>query len=195
MGFPKRYAEIAARARVPAGFLVAVLFVALARPTWLSLAIGGAIAMVGLALRAWAAGHLAKYERLSTSGPFAHLRNPLYLGTLIVGSGFAVAGAHVGIGVLLVAFFVMLYLPVIEEEENYLRKKFPEYTEYQQRVPRLWPRLSRQGSSRNRFRSDLYLRNQEYQALAGFLAVKGRHTPAVGARHAGMPYPLMTRKA
>jgi hypothetical protein len=99
------------------------------------------------------------------------VRNPLYLGTLIVGAGFAVAGAHVGIGVSLVAFFVMLYLPVIEEEEKYLRNKFPEYGAYERHVPRLWPRMSRQGCSRNRFRSDLYVRNQEYQALAGFLAV------------------------
>jgi protein-S-isoprenylcysteine O-methyltransferase Ste14 len=171
MGFPKRYAELAARSRVPAGFLVAVAFLAMAGPSWASLAAGAAIALLGLALRAWAAGHLAKYESLSTSGPFAYLRNPLYAGTLTVGVGFAVAGARVGIGLLLVAFFVMLYLPVIEEEENYLRKKFPQYAEYERRVPRLWPKLARPGSPRARFRWDLYVRNQEYQALAGFLVV------------------------
>jgi protein-S-isoprenylcysteine O-methyltransferase Ste14 len=171
MGFPKRYAELAARWRVPAGFAIAIAFLAMARPTWPSLAAGGAIALFGLALRAWAAGHLAKYERLSTSGPFAHLRNPLYVGTLTVGVGFAVAGAHLGIGLLLVAFFVLLYLPVIEEEESYLRKKFPDFAAYERRVPRLWPRFSREGASRERFRFDLYTRNQEYQAFAGFLVV------------------------
>jgi protein-S-isoprenylcysteine O-methyltransferase Ste14 len=171
MGFPKRYAELAARSRVPAGFLVAVAFLAMACPSWASLAAGAAIALLGLALRAWAAGHLAKYESLSTSGPFAYLRNPLYAGTLTVGVGFAVAGARVGIGLLLVAFFVMLYLPVIEEEENYLRKKFPQYAEYERRVPRLWPKLARPGSPKARFRWDLYVRNQEYQAFAGFLVV------------------------
>lgn len=171
MGFPKRYAEIAARSRVPAGFAVVVVFLAMARPSWFSLAAGAAIAVLGLALRAWAAGHLAKYEKLSTSGPFAHLRNPLYVGTLIVGAGFAVAGARLGIGLLLVAFFVMLYLPVIEEEESYLRQKFPEYAAYERHVPRLWPKLSRQGSPGACFRLDLYVRNQEYQAFAGFLVV------------------------
>jgi len=172
MGFPKRYAELAARARVPAGFVVAVAFLAMARPSWASLAAGGTIALLGLALRAWAAGHLAKYECLSTSGPFAHVRNPLYAGTLIVGVGFALAGARVGIGLLLVAFFVMLYLPVIEEEESYLRQKFPEYAAYERRVPRLWPKLSRERfSSGARFRFALYARNQEYQALAGFLVM------------------------
>jgi protein-S-isoprenylcysteine O-methyltransferase Ste14 len=171
MGFPKRYAEIAARVRVPLGFAVVIVFLAMARPSWRSLVAGATIAVLGLALRAWAAGHLAKYESLSTSGPFAYLRNPLYLGTLIVGAGFAVAGARPGIGLVLVAFFVMLYLPVIEEEENYLRQRFPAYAEYERRVPRLWPRLARERSSDARFRFDLYLRNQEYQALAGFLAV------------------------
>jgi protein-S-isoprenylcysteine O-methyltransferase Ste14 len=171
MGFPKRYAEVAARSRVPAGFAVAIAFLIMARPNWPSLAAGATIAVFGLALRAWAAGHLAKYESLSTSGPFAHLRNPLYVGTLVVGSGFAVAGAHLGIGLLLVAFFVMLYLPVIEEEESYLREKFPEYAQYERRVPRLWPRLAAENTPRARFRLELYLRNQEYQALAGFLAV------------------------
>ena len=171
MGFPKRYAEVAARLRVPAGFAVAIVFWAMARPSWASLAIGGTIAVFGLALRAWAAGHLAKYERLSTSGPFAHLRNPLYAGTLVVGAGFALAGAHLGIGLLLVAFFVLLYLPVIEEEESYLRQKFPEYAQYERRVPRLWPRLAVEDTSKAHFRFDLYLRNQEYQAFAGFLAV------------------------
>ena len=171
MGFPKRYAELAARSRVPAGFAVAAAFLAMARPTAPSLAAGAAIALLGLGLRAWAAGHLAKYESLSTSGPFAYLRNPLYVGTLTVGAGFAVAGARAGIGLLLVAFFVTLYLPVIEEEESYLRTKFPEYAEYERRVPRLWPRLARGHPPGARFRFDLYLRNQEYQALAGFLVV------------------------
>lgn len=171
MRFPKRYAEIAARSRVPAGFVVAVVFLALSRPTWASLAAGGGIALLGLALRAWAAGHLAKYERLSTSGPFAYLRNPLYVGTLIVGVGFAVAGAHLGIGLLLIAFFLLLYLPVIEEEESYLRDKFPGYAEYASRVPRLWPKRTALAPSQVKFQWDLYTRNQEYQAFAGFLVV------------------------
>ena len=72
---------------------------------------------------------------------------------------------------MLVAFFVLLYLPVIEEEENYLLRKFPEYAAYRERVPRLWPRFSSQGARRAPFRFDLYKRNQEYQALLGYLIV------------------------
>ena len=171
MGFPKRYAELAARTRVPAGFLVAVLFLALARPSWPSLAMGGGVALLGMALRAWAAGHLAKYQKLSTSGPFAHLRNPLYAGTMIVGLGFAISGARIGIGVLLVLFFALFYLPVIEEEERYLRSRFPDFAEYEKRVPRFWPKLRAQHANGAPFRFALYRQNREYQALAGFLLV------------------------
>lgn len=169
MVFPKGYAEFAARWRVAFGFAVATLFLYLARPTCVSLIAGLAIGCAGMALRAWAAGHLAKYESLAISGPFAYTRNPLYLGTLLVGVGFAVAGAHIGIGIVLVAFFVLFYLPVIEEEESYLVEKFPGYREYRERVPRLWPSLRPRYQSAGPVQPGLYTRNREYQALVGFL--------------------------
>ena len=117
MAFPKQYAEFAARARVPLGFVIVALFLWLARPTMLSLIVGGLVALDGLLIRAWAAGHLRKNQELAVSGPYAYVRNPLYVGTLTVGIGFAVAGAHPAIGLALVVFFLALYLPVIEEEE------------------------------------------------------------------------------
>jgi protein-S-isoprenylcysteine O-methyltransferase Ste14 len=169
MAFPKGYAEFVARRRVAAGFVVAAIFLFLAEPTAISLFVGLAVGVVGLLLRGWAAGHLAKYESLSTSGPFAYTRNPLYLGTLLVGVGFAIAGAHIAIGALLIAFFLLFYLPVIEEEESYLIDKFPGYNEYCERVPRLWPRLRPQYIASAGFQSRLYRRNREYQALAGFM--------------------------
>ena len=103
MPFPKRYAEAAARWRVKAGFVVIAIFFWLARPTWTSLAAGASIGLCGMALRAWAAGHLAKNERLTTSGPFARVRNPLYLGSLTVGVAFAIGSAHAGVAVLLLS--------------------------------------------------------------------------------------------
>ena len=183
MVFPKGYAEFAARWRVAFGFVVAALFLYWARPTSASLVAGFAIGCAGMALRAWAAGHLAKYESLAVSGPFAYTRNPLYLGTLLVGIGFAVAGSHIGTGIVLVAFFVLFYLPVIEEEENYLVEKFPGYREYRERVPRLLPALRARYPSAGPFQPRLYTRNREYQALVGFLlgmavlAAKGAYLP------------------
>ena len=169
MPFPKRYAEIAARWRVKVGFVVVVLFLWLARPTWTSLAAGTAIGLCGMALRAWAAGHLAKNERLATSGPFAHVRHPLYLGSLTVGVGFAVSSAHVGMAVLLLSYFLLFFLPVVEEEEAHLRNLFPAYIDYATRVPRLFPRWATAGCPKERFRFSLYKKNQECQALAGFV--------------------------
>ena len=169
MPFPKQYAELAARTRVPAGFLVMAAYLWFARPTFVTLAAGCAVALLGLGLRAWAAGHLAKNQRLATSGPYAHTRNPLYVGTLLVGIGFAIAGGQPWIGAALVGFFVMWYLPVVEEEESHLAKILPGYEEYRLRVPRLWPALVPRYSGGNGFCFSLYRKNREYQALLAFL--------------------------
>ena len=77
MVFPKSYAERVARVRVPAGMMLASLYVRLTRPDWGSLAIGAPWALLGIILRGWAAGHLEKNIQLTTSGPFACVRNPL----------------------------------------------------------------------------------------------------------------------
>ena len=171
MAFPKRYAEIAARARVPAGIAVAVLVVWLSRPDWDSLGLGAPWAVLGVILRGWAAGHLEKNLRLTTSGPFAWVRNPLYLGSLLAGLGFAIASKD-GLAPLLIgAFFLFFYLPVVEEEERHLRDLFPDYGEYRGRVPKLIPRLRSAYCGGPGFRRHLYARNREYQALGAFLLV------------------------
>lgn len=144
-------------------------FAWLSRPSALSLGIGLPVAALGLALRAWAAGHLAKNERLATSGPYAHVRNPLYLGTLTVAAGLVIASWSWTLGLLFAGVFGLIYLPVIELEEQHLRKLFPEYEGYAGRVPVLWPRLRARGGEA-RFERRLYLKNEEYQAAIGFLA-------------------------
>jgi len=167
--FPKPYADFVARLRVPSGFLLAAAFVWFSNPSMQSMAYGLPISVAGLALRAWAAGHLAKNQRLATSGPYAYTRNPLYLGTLIVAAGLAVAGRSLGLAVLFAAVFLLVYLPVILLEEQHLRRLFPEYADYAQRVPSLLPR--RKGwAGASRFSWQLYRKNQEYQAAVGFLA-------------------------
>jgi protein-S-isoprenylcysteine O-methyltransferase Ste14 len=167
--FPKPYADFVACLRVPAGFLLVAAFAWFATPTPTSLAAGLPVAIVGLWLRGWAAGHLAKNERLATSGPYGYLRNPLYLGTLIVAAGLAIAAERLLLAALFAVVFGLVYLPVIELEEQHLRELFPEFKEYAARVPPLWPRLGHAGA-RDRFRWRLYWENEEYQALAGFLA-------------------------
>jgi protein-S-isoprenylcysteine O-methyltransferase Ste14 len=169
--FPKPYADFVARMRVPSGFLMVAVFAWFSRPTALSLSIGLPISLLGLALRAWAAGCLAKNRQLATGGPYAYTRNPLYLGTLMVAAGLSVAARSPGLGILFIAVFVLVYLPVIQNESQHLDRLFPDYAAYASAVPLLWPRLTPFPSKiPNRFRLALYLTNQEYNAGAGFAA-------------------------
>ena len=168
--FPKPYADFAQRLRAPSGFLLLAAFAWLAAPSARSLAIGAPISIAGLLLRGWAAGHLAKNQRLAAGGPYAHTRNPLYLGTALVAAGLVAASRQPALAVLFTAAFALVYLPVIELEEQHLRKLFPEYEEYARRVPRLGFRVPGQGS-RETFRMALYRQNEEYKAAAGFFLV------------------------
>jgi len=165
--FPKPYADAVARLRVPSGFLLVAVFAWFSHPTARSLAIGAPISFLGLALRAWAAGCLAKNRELATGGPYAYTRNPLYFGTLVVAAGLVVASRSIGLGALFTAVFLLVYLPVIQNEEQHLRRLFPGYADYAARVPSLWPRFTRGQKSPNPFRLALYLTNQEYRAGAG----------------------------
>jgi protein-S-isoprenylcysteine O-methyltransferase Ste14 len=167
--FPKPYADLVARLRVPAGFALAASSAWFSRPTFHSLALGLPISAVGIWIRAWAAGHLAKNQALATGGPYAYTRNPLYTGTLLVAVGLVIASRSTGLAVLFGCIFVLVYLPVIELEEQHLRKLFPEYAAYARRVPKLRPRWPDNRASLP-FRWSLYAKNREYQALAGFIA-------------------------
>src|SRR5436305_7233217 len=120
--FPKPYADAVARLRVPSGFLIVVVFGWFSRPTPQSLGIGIPISLLGLGLRAWAAGCLAKNQQLATGGPYAYTRNPLYIGTLLVAIGLVVAARNPWLGVLFTAVFLFVYLPVIQLEEPHLRR-------------------------------------------------------------------------
>lgn len=165
------WSRIARRIRVPLSFVFAIAYVWLARPTVLSLAVGIPIAAVGLALRAAAAGHVRKDRELTTSGPYRYTRNPLYLGSLIIGIGFAIAARSIWIIIALVALLVAIYWPLILAEERYLRATFPGYDEYAMRTPRLIPRFGFSRNlkleTRNAFSVDLYRRHREYRALLG----------------------------
>jgi len=169
--FPKPYADIVARLRVPSGFLIVAVFAWFSQPTAGSMWWGLPVSLAGLALRAWAAGCLAKNQQLATSGPYRYTRNPLYLGTLLVAAGLSIAARSWGLAALFAAVFLLVYLPVIQNEEQHLRSLFPDYAAYADRVPALWPRPSKNsGKSANPFSWALYLRNQEYQAGVGFAA-------------------------
>jgi protein-S-isoprenylcysteine O-methyltransferase Ste14 len=166
--FPKPYADLVARLRVTCGFIMVAGFVWFSRPDARSLAWGLPVSALGIALRAWATGHVEKNIRLAESGPYAYVRNPLYMGTLLAAAGFAIASRQWPLAVLFGMVFLFIYLPAIELEEQHLRKLFPDFAAYAERVPALWPTLTPMQRP-ERFRWDLYIRNREYQALIGFL--------------------------
>jgi protein-S-isoprenylcysteine O-methyltransferase Ste14 len=165
------------RWRVPLGFLCGALFLIFAKPRPLTLGIGGAIALVGLALRAWSAGHIRKNAQLATSGPYAYTRNPLYLGSFLLGVGFTIAAAQPLLGLLFAALFLGIYLPVMRVEAATLAELFGEdYAVYARAVPLFVPRLMPYRDERNgdaRFDASLYMRYREYQAALGLLVAWG----------------------
>lgn len=165
--FPQQYAERVQRLRVPVGFLLLAAFAWLSRPGLESLLASLPIIFLGLVIRAWAAGHLEKNTTLADSGPYAYTRNPLYLGSFVTALGFAAAAASVILGILFIAAFLGIYLPVMEREAEHLLKIFPEYKAYAARVPLLWPRFGPQGS--RSFNLAVYLKNEEYKAALGVL--------------------------
>jgi protein-S-isoprenylcysteine O-methyltransferase Ste14 len=161
------------RWRVPLGFLCAALFFLCSRPGPLTLAIGGAIALPGLALRAWAMGHLRKNDTLATSGPYAYTRNPLYLGSFVLGVGFTVASGRWFLGIIFAALFLGIYVPVMRVESATLAELFGQsYQKYVEAVPMFWPGLSpyrSEGNERVRFDTGQYMRYREYRAAIGLI--------------------------
>jgi protein-S-isoprenylcysteine O-methyltransferase Ste14 len=165
------WSAIARRIRVPLGFAFAALYLWLAHPSLRSLLIGAGFVIPGLLMRGLASGHLQKNEQLATNGPFAYTRNPLYLGSLILSVGFALAARSWWIaGGILLLFFV-IYLPVIRDEEAFLRGRFPHFAEYAREVPCLLPRLSRFGKPSGSFSWDLFWKHREYNATLGSVAI------------------------
>ena len=179
------WSRVARRIRVPLGFGFAVLYLWLARPTWRFLVLGSLLIVPGLLIRALASGHVRKNQALATSGPYAYTRNPLYLGSLLIGVGFAVAARSWWVGVLLVVMFFAIYMPVIRGEENFLTEKFPEFGEYARRVPRMLPRLTpaRSGDDGGGFSIELYLKHREWNALLGSALLAGALILKMGFRH------------
>jgi hypothetical protein len=130
------------------------------------------IAALGVALRALASGHVKKNAELTTTGPYAYTRNPLYVGSIIIGAGFAVASLSWWVVVGLAVLFAAIYIPVIRSEEAFLRAQFPEFDDYAQRVPRFVGLVRNHGDTqRGAFSRELYWKHREYNAAIGTIAM------------------------
>jgi protein-S-isoprenylcysteine O-methyltransferase Ste14 len=167
----RSWSKIARRIRVPLGFLFAVVYLWRARPNWQSLALGGIVVALGVFLRAVASGHVKKNEELTTSGPYAYCRNPLYLGSMILALGFVIASHDIWMAVAIAALFGLIYVPVIRSEEDLLSRHFAEYDDYARRVPRLLPTTIWLSGLTSGFSPELYRQHREYNAVIGAAAI------------------------
>jgi protein-S-isoprenylcysteine O-methyltransferase Ste14 len=168
--------KIARRVRVPLGFVMAAVFLVFARPSWHTLAWSLLLVLPGLWLRGYAAGYVKKNAELTRTGPYAYTRNPLYLGSMGIAAGFAVAAGQLWLGLLLVVMFLAIYVPTILSEEAFLRGAFPAFDEYARKVPRLLPRVTaaRFGDTDGavgRFSAERYQHHREYNASMGAVAI------------------------
>lgn len=154
--------RLLARFRVALGFVFAAVVLWLADPTWRSLAIGGAIAVAGEALRLWAAGHLEKSKEVTSSGPYRFTRHPLYLGSTVMGAGLAVAAHEARVAALIVLYLATTLTAAMRSEEAHLREKFGDaYDAYAER---------RAAPMDRRFSWGRALHNREHHAVAGLAA-------------------------
>ncbi len=155
------------RLRVPVGWLVGLVVAALADPTPGYLLVGLPLALAGEALRLWASGHIEKTKRLATGGPYAHSRNPLYVGSLLLALGAAVACASPWVVLAVAAYFLAFYPAVVREEAAFLARKFPnEYAAWAAAVPLFWPRLAASGPRDSRFDWARVHANREWRTAA-----------------------------
>ena len=166
------WARVARRIRVPMGFVFAAFFLWRAHPSGVSILLSLLLTVPGAALRAYASGYVTKNTELTTTGPYAYTRNPLYLGSMLIAFGFAAASRSWLVAGLLALLFALIYVPTIRSEEEFLRERFPNFDDYCGSVPRLLPRLY--PASRGRgdgFSQALYRKHREYNLSLGSVAI------------------------
>jgi hypothetical protein len=189
---------------VPLGFVAALVYLfELVRQAPVPAAVLSSLLLVlpGLWLRGYAAGYVKKNRELTQTGPYAYVRNPLYLGSILIAAGFAFALLSWIVALALAVMFLLIYVPVIASEERFLRTTFPDFDDYCRRVPRLIPRVraaespqaslsDKTGNSKvssGSFSFALYLRHREYNAAIGaallYLSLLFLHPALAWFRH------------
>jgi protein-S-isoprenylcysteine O-methyltransferase Ste14 len=172
----KRWSRIARRIRVPMGFVFALFYLLTSHPTVHSLFWSLLGVLPGIALRAYASGYVTKNRELTVTGPYAYTRNPLYLGSMLIAFGFAVAAHSWWVALALAVLFLGIYLPTIRSEEEFLRGRFSNFEEYAKSVPRLLPRFWKRpsrapGVTSPGFSGALYSKHREYNAALGSVCI------------------------
>ncbi len=157
---------------MPLGFVFAAVFLIFAKPTPIFMVVGISLAFIGLLIRAWSSGHIRKNQDLAVSGPYKYTRNPLYLGSFLLGLGFMIASGVWWLILLFIILYLGIYFPVMSVEADELTAIFGDkYKEYAKKVSLFFPWFSNYESDGKKFEKELYMRYREYQAGLGFLAI------------------------
>jgi hypothetical protein len=165
--------------RIPI-FLGAFLLVVFAKPYLIGVVIGSILIIVGEGIRIWAAGHLQKNEVLTVSGPYAYVKNPLYIGTILITTGFCIFADNIYLLAAVTFAFCFHYIPYKKRVEgDRLRKIFgSQFEDYDQKVPDYIPRWTPYSSEKSPWRFRNFIENSEegilLVILIGILLVLSR---------------------
>ena len=169
-----QYFRMAQRYRITLSGVVAAVLFYLSRPTLLSIGLGFPIIILGELIRTWSSGCIRKNKALAIDGPYAYTRNPLYLGSFIIGLGFVVMSHSVWVLWVFLVSFGIIYWGVIRSEEEALVRTFgSEFRSYVETVPRFIPRFNREPYGAGSFDWWLVRRHREYQAWLGIAGCVG----------------------
>lgn len=162
------------RIRVRAGYTAGAIALFFARPDLHSFEQGVLLVIAGEIIRLWASGHIEKTLRLATGGPYAHTRNPLYVGSVVMALGLLWIANHPASGLAGVLYLAVFYPVIIREEAKFLRERFKdEYRAWAASVPLFLPRLTPAGPRASRFSLDRVKANHEWRTVLGLAVLCG----------------------
>lgn len=171
--------EIIRKIRVSFGYVFSIMLIVMSKPLsvfyfWF----GATIAILGELIRVWASTYIVKLDRLTTDGPYKATRNPLYLGSFIMGTGLLIISMNLTLAVVYYTLFLIVYPATMAAEKKELEKKFGDfYVEYRQTTPGFFPTFESMWAAFSDFtgffrglgaRFKSFIKNREYN---GVLAV------------------------
>lgn len=144
-------------------FIGAILLVIFAKPNTAGIIVGLILIIIGEAIRIWAAGHLQKNEILTVSGPYSYVKNPLYIGSILITTGFCILADNIYILAASTFMFCFHYIPYKKRVEgDRLKKLFGQkYEDYDEKVPEYIPRLTPYSKENVRWRFKIFIENSE----------------------------------
>lgn len=156
--------------RITLSFVLGALFLYLATPRVKTVLIGTPFILLGEFIRTWASGYIKKNKELAHEGPYAHTRNPLYLGNFFIGIGFTLMANNILLWILFLITFYLIYSLTIQREEKRLLENFGEaFLVYKKRVPAFFPLHINPANPGVHFDWRMVVSHKEHQTWLGII--------------------------